>query len=128
MKTSQSLSEPAAAAKPASHCAFPGCTVTPTKTGFRCKETRYCSKEHQGNEEAYLRRKEVFDVLEFGNASEVGPDLPLEQHMITRSEDLVKLRTLAKLCSLEGRRAIMLGILMMRGDTISERRKGTRSS
>ncbi|GMH65078.1 hypothetical protein TL16_g04115 [Triparma laevis f. inornata] len=47
MKSSQSPSEPVAAAKPAPYCAFPGCTVHPTKTCSRCKETQYCSKEHQ---------------------------------------------------------------------------------
>ena len=47
MKSSQNLSEPAAAAKPAPSCAFPNCKVPPTKTCSRCKETQYCSKEHQ---------------------------------------------------------------------------------
>jgi len=39
--------------------------------------------------------------LEFGNARDVGPDLPLERQvlMITKSEDMVKLRALAELCS-----------------------------
>ncbi|GMH78149.1 hypothetical protein TL16_g07690 [Triparma laevis f. inornata] len=48
-----------------------------------------------------LRGKEVFDVLDIGNARDVGPDLPLERQVlvITKSEDLVKLRALAKLCS-----------------------------
>ncbi|GMH67714.1 hypothetical protein TL16_g04752 [Triparma laevis f. inornata] len=232
MKSSQSRSEPAAVAKPAPYCAFPGCKVPPTKTCSRCKETQYCSKKHQtehwrwhkkicvppdktpptfvppaplgplkgsvneeedeedtcivcfnnvvnanlrpcghsatckgcteklrgrnepcplcrkkiagftlgkwqstigehglwptslknltqlasgegfneyfqkhfnGNEEAYLRWKEVFDVLEIGNARDVGPDLPLEEQVlrITKSEDLGKLRALAKLCSRE---------------------------
>ncbi|GMH60914.1 hypothetical protein TL16_g03151 [Triparma laevis f. inornata] len=226
MNSSQFPSEPAAAAKPAPYCAFPGCKVPPTDTCSRCLETRYCSKVHQtahwkwhkkicvapqkkisapvplkgslkeeeedevkcvvcldnvvnaklkpcghsatcrectqelmnlkepcplcrkliasftvgkwqstigehglwltslknltqlaggegfneffrnqfnGNEATYLRWKEVFDELEIGNARDVGPDLPLEQQvlMITKSEDLVKLRALAKLCSLE---------------------------
>ncbi|GMH84057.1 hypothetical protein TL16_g09802 [Triparma laevis f. inornata] len=63
----------------------------------------YFQKQFNGNEEAYLRWKEVFDVLEIGNARDVGPDLPLEQQvlMITKSEDLVKLRVLAKLCSID---------------------------
>ena len=88
----------------------------------------YFQKQFNGNEEAYLRWKEVrsydpspwqssllvnnslslrssqvFDVLETGNARDVGPDLPLEQQvlMITKSEDLVKLRVLAKLCSID---------------------------
>ncbi|GMI05323.1 hypothetical protein TrLO_g4107 [Triparma laevis f. longispina] len=47
MKSSQSPSEPAATAKPAPSCAFPNCKVPPTKTCSRCKETQYCSKEHQ---------------------------------------------------------------------------------
>ncbi|GMH61205.1 hypothetical protein TrLO_g229 [Triparma laevis f. longispina] len=47
MKSSQSSSEPAAANKPSPHCAFSGCKVPPTKTCSRCKETQYCSKEHQ---------------------------------------------------------------------------------
>jgi len=47
--------------------------------------------------------KGVFDVLEIGNAKDVGPDLPLERQVltITKSEELVKLRALAKLCSPE---------------------------
>ncbi|GMH81925.1 hypothetical protein TL16_g09091 [Triparma laevis f. inornata] len=230
MKSSQSPSKLAAAAKPAPYRAFPSCKILPTKTCSRCQDTRYCSKEHQtehwrwhkkicvapdkklpafippappvplegsvneedddedkciiclnnvynaklracghsatcrecteelrgrnelcplcrkkiagftlgkwqssigehglwptllknltqfasgegfneyfrkqfnGNEEAYLRWREVFDVLEFGNARDVGPDLPLEQQVlkITKSKDLEKLRALAKLCS-----------------------------
>ncbi|GMH84105.1 hypothetical protein TL16_g09816 [Triparma laevis f. inornata] len=230
MNSSQTPSKPAALAKPAPYCAFPGCTVPPTATCSRCLETRYCSAKHQktywkwhkkicvapqkkisgpvppappgplkgsvkeeeeeggtciicldnvvnaklrpckhsatckgctdelmkrgepcplcrkpisgrdigkwqstigehglwptslknltqlasgggfneyfrnqfnGNEEAYLRWKEVFDVLEIGNARDVGPDLPLEQQvlLVTKSEDLMKLRALAKLCS-----------------------------
>ncbi|GMH54923.1 hypothetical protein TL16_g01782 [Triparma laevis f. inornata] len=47
MEPSQSSSKPAAAAKPAPYCAFPGCKVPPTKTCSRCKETQYCSREHQ---------------------------------------------------------------------------------
>ncbi|GMH70193.1 hypothetical protein TL16_g05346 [Triparma laevis f. inornata] len=64
---------------------------------------KYFRKHFNGNEEAYLRWKEVFDVLEIGNARDVGPDLPLEQQvpLITKSEDLVKPRELAKLCSLD---------------------------
>ncbi|GMH69459.1 hypothetical protein TL16_g05164 [Triparma laevis f. inornata] len=59
--------------------------------------------EFNGNEEVYLRWKEVFDVLEIENARDVGPDIPLERQalMITKSEDMTKLRALAKLCSLE---------------------------
>ncbi|GMH58836.1 hypothetical protein TL16_g02698 [Triparma laevis f. inornata] len=61
----------------------------------------YFRKQFNGNEEAYLRWREVFDVLEFGNSRDVGPDLPLEQQVlkITKSENLLKLRALAKLCS-----------------------------
>ncbi|GMH55914.1 hypothetical protein TL16_g02016 [Triparma laevis f. inornata] len=61
----------------------------------------YFQKQFNGNEAAYLRWKEVFDVLEFGNARDVGPDLSLEQQVLkfTRSEDLVKLRALSKMCS-----------------------------
>ena len=53
----------------------------------------YFQKQFVGNEALYLRWKEVFDVLEIGNAKDVGPDLPLEQKvlLITKSEDLVKL-------------------------------------
>ncbi|GMH69444.1 hypothetical protein TL16_g05160 [Triparma laevis f. inornata] len=63
----------------------------------------YFRKQFNGNEEAYLRWKEVFDVLEIGSVREVGPDLPLERQVlvITKSEDLMKLRSLAKLCSKE---------------------------
>ncbi|GMH76985.1 hypothetical protein TL16_g07256 [Triparma laevis f. inornata] len=49
MPTSQPPSKPAAEAKPAPHCTFPGCKVPPTKTCFRCKETQYCYKEHQAD-------------------------------------------------------------------------------
>ncbi|GMH92506.1 hypothetical protein TL16_g12368 [Triparma laevis f. inornata] len=63
----------------------------------------YFQKQFNGNEEAYLKWKEVFDVLEIGNARDVGPDLPLERQMsmVTKSDDLVTLRALAKLCSRE---------------------------
>ncbi|GMI03145.1 hypothetical protein TrLO_g2503 [Triparma laevis f. longispina] len=63
----------------------------------------YFRNQFNGNDATYLRRKEVFDVLEIGNVRDVGPDLPLERQvlMITKSEDLVKLRALAKLCSRE---------------------------
>ena len=63
----------------------------------------YFQKQFNGNEAAYLRWKEVFDVLEIGNARDVGPDLPLERQvlMIMKSENLVKLRAMAKLCSPE---------------------------
>ncbi|GMH89068.1 hypothetical protein TL16_g11346 [Triparma laevis f. inornata] len=47
MKSSQSLSKPAALAKPAPYCAFPNCKVPPTKTCSRFKETHNCSKERQ---------------------------------------------------------------------------------
>ena len=61
----------------------------------------YFRKQFNGNEEAYLRWREVFDVLEFGNSRDVGPDLPLEQQVlkITKSGNLLKLRALVKLCS-----------------------------
>ncbi|GMH63948.1 hypothetical protein TL16_g03847 [Triparma laevis f. inornata] len=63
----------------------------------------YFRKQFNWNETSYLRWKEVFDVLKIGNAKEVGSDLPLEQQvlMITKSEDLVKLKALTTLCSLE---------------------------
>ena len=63
----------------------------------------YFQKQFNGNKAAYLRWKEVFDVLEIGNARDVGPDLPLERQVlvITKSEDLVKLRALAELCCRE---------------------------
>ncbi|GMI17997.1 hypothetical protein TrLO_g9058 [Triparma laevis f. longispina] len=63
----------------------------------------YFQKHFNGNEEPYLRWKKVFDVLEIGNARDVGPDLPLERQVLSimRSEDIVKLRALAKLCSKE---------------------------
>ncbi|GMH74532.1 hypothetical protein TL16_g06491 [Triparma laevis f. inornata] len=59
--------------------------------------------QFNGNEQANLRWKEVFDVLEIGNARDVGPDLPPEQQVlrITKSEDLVKLRSSTELCSEE---------------------------
>ncbi|GMH76634.1 hypothetical protein TL16_g07150 [Triparma laevis f. inornata] len=58
-----------------------------------------------GNEATYLRWKEVFDVLEI--VGQVGCHHNVRVHLetkvltITRSEDLVKLRALAKLCSEE---------------------------
>ncbi|GMI02159.1 hypothetical protein TrLO_g10068 [Triparma laevis f. longispina] len=45
MNSSQSSAESAALAKPAPYCAIPTCTVHPTKTCSRCKETRYCTHE-----------------------------------------------------------------------------------
>ncbi|GMH84576.1 hypothetical protein TL16_g09966, partial [Triparma laevis f. inornata] len=63
----------------------------------------YFQKFFVGNEESYLRWKEVFDVLEIGNARDVGSDLLLEQQvlMITKLEDVVKLKALAKLCGMD---------------------------
>ena len=56
-----------------------------------------------GNEAAYLRWKEVFDVLEIVGVGAEGGGESLEQQVlkITGSEDLEKLRALAKLCSIE---------------------------
>ncbi|GMH97158.1 hypothetical protein TrVE_jg7838 [Triparma verrucosa] len=56
-----------------------------------------------GNEAAYLRWKEVFDVLEIVGVGAEGGSESLEQQVlkITGSEDLEKLRALAKLCSIE---------------------------
>ncbi|GMH55480.1 hypothetical protein TrLO_g4760 [Triparma laevis f. longispina] len=63
----------------------------------------YFQKQFNGIEASYLRSKEVLDVLEIENTRDVGPDLPLERQVltITKSEDLVKLRALTKLCSRE---------------------------
>ncbi|GMI14518.1 hypothetical protein TrLO_g4892 [Triparma laevis f. longispina] len=47
MKTSQSLSNPAAAAKPSHVCGLPECTYPAPLQCSRYKETHYCSKEHQ---------------------------------------------------------------------------------
>ncbi|GMH79238.1 hypothetical protein TrLO_g14969 [Triparma laevis f. longispina] len=61
------------------------------------------SFEFNGNEEPYLRWKEVFDVLEIvggmGSHHNVRVHLETQALSITRSEDLVKLRALSKLCS-----------------------------
>ncbi|GMH66191.1 hypothetical protein TrST_g11458 [Triparma strigata] len=56
-----------------------------------------------GNEAAYLRWKEVFDVLELVGVGAEGGGKSLEQQVlkITASEDVKKLRALAELCSVE---------------------------
>ncbi|GMH97097.1 hypothetical protein TrST_g4168 [Triparma strigata] len=56
-----------------------------------------------GNEASYLRWKEMFDVLEIVGVGAEGGGESLEQQVlkITGSEDMEKLRALAKLCSLE---------------------------
>ena len=56
-----------------------------------------------GNEASYLRWKEVFDVLELVGVGAEGGGESLEQQVlkITGSEDMEKLRALAKLCSQE---------------------------
>ncbi|GMH68154.1 hypothetical protein TL16_g04863 [Triparma laevis f. inornata] len=65
----------------------------------------YFQKQFNGNEEPYLRCKEVFDVLEivggrgFHHNVRVNPETQVLA--ITKSEDLVKLRALEKLCSVE---------------------------
>ncbi|GMH80033.1 hypothetical protein TrLO_g15645, partial [Triparma laevis f. longispina] len=63
----------------------------------------YFQKQFNGNEEPYLRWKEAFDVLEIvggrGCHHNVRVHLEAQALSITRSEDLVKLRALAKLCS-----------------------------
>ncbi|GMH85794.1 hypothetical protein TL16_g10343 [Triparma laevis f. inornata] len=73
--------------------------LTQLASGEGFKE--YFRNQFNGNEATHLRWKEVFDVLEIGNARDVGPDLPLERQVltITKSEDFVKPRALAKLCS-----------------------------
>ncbi|GMH79626.1 hypothetical protein TL16_g08205 [Triparma laevis f. inornata] len=63
----------------------------------------YFRKQFNGNEAAFLRWKEVYDVLEIvggmGCHHNVRGHLETQVLSITRSEDLVKLRALAKLCS-----------------------------
>jgi len=63
----------------------------------------YFQKQFNGNEEPYLRWKEVFDVLEIvegrGCHHTVRVHLETQVLAITRSEDLAKLRALTKLCS-----------------------------
>ncbi|GMH89685.1 hypothetical protein TL16_g11534 [Triparma laevis f. inornata] len=63
----------------------------------------YFRKQFNGNEEPYLKWKEVFDVLEIvggrGCHHNVRVHLETQVLSITRSEDLMKLRALAKLCS-----------------------------
>ena len=63
----------------------------------------YFQKQFNGNEETYMRWKEVFEVLEIEGGKRiyytVREDMEQQVLKITRSEDLVKLRTLAKLCS-----------------------------
>ncbi|GMH65796.1 hypothetical protein TrLO_g14506 [Triparma laevis f. longispina] len=65
----------------------------------------YFQNQFNGNESTYLRWKEVFDVLEIvggmGYHRNVRVNLEAQVLTITRSEDLVKLRALAKLCSPE---------------------------
>ncbi|GMH75768.1 hypothetical protein TrLO_g2659 [Triparma laevis f. longispina] len=65
----------------------------------------YFRKQFNGNEATYLRWKEVFDVLEIEGGKGIYYTVreSLEQQVlrITRSQDLVKLRALAKLCSQE---------------------------
>ncbi|GMH84376.1 hypothetical protein TL16_g09905 [Triparma laevis f. inornata] len=62
-------------------------------------------KQFNGNEATFLRWKEVFDVLEIvggrGCHCTVRENMEQQVLTITRSEDLVKLRALAKLCSQE---------------------------
>ncbi|GMH79692.1 hypothetical protein TL16_g08226 [Triparma laevis f. inornata] len=64
---------------------------------------KYFQKLFVGNEEPYLRWKEVFDVLEIvggmGCHHNVRVYLETQVLSITRSEGLVKLRALVKLCS-----------------------------
>ncbi|GMH99679.1 hypothetical protein TrLO_g1740 [Triparma laevis f. longispina] len=72
MKSSQSSSDPAAAARP---CAFPTARELARNDGFN----EYFQKQFNGNEATYLGWKEVLTI--------------------TRLEDLVKLKALAKLCS-----------------------------
>jgi len=63
----------------------------------------YFQKQFNRNEATFLRLKEVFDVLEIvggrGCHHNVRVNLETQVLKITRSEDLVKLRALAKLCS-----------------------------
>ncbi|GMH53501.1 hypothetical protein TL16_g01467 [Triparma laevis f. inornata] len=63
----------------------------------------YFQKQFNGKEATYLRWKEVFDVLEIEGGKGIYYTVreSMEQQVlsITRSEDLVKLRALAKLCS-----------------------------
>ncbi|GMH88658.1 hypothetical protein TL16_g11218 [Triparma laevis f. inornata] len=70
-----------------------------THEGFN----EYFQKQFSGNEELYLRWKEVFDVLEIeggeGIYYTVKETMERQVLRITRSEDLVKLRALAELCS-----------------------------
>jgi len=65
----------------------------------------YFRKQFNGNEEPYLRWKEEFDVLEIvggrGVHHNVRVHLETQGLSFTRSEDLVKLRVLSKLCSRE---------------------------
>ncbi|GMH52638.1 hypothetical protein TL16_g01274 [Triparma laevis f. inornata] len=65
----------------------------------------YFQKQFNGNEATFLRRKEVFDVLKIvgGRGCHCTVRESMEQQVleITRSDDLVKLRALAKLCSPE---------------------------
>ncbi|GMH64662.1 hypothetical protein TrLO_g9077 [Triparma laevis f. longispina] len=63
----------------------------------------YFQKQFNGNEAIFLRWKEVFDMLEIEGGKGIYYTVrdSLEQQVlrITRSEDLVKRRALAKLCS-----------------------------
>ncbi|GMH65542.1 hypothetical protein TL16_g04222 [Triparma laevis f. inornata] len=65
----------------------------------------YFQKQFNGNEATFLRWKGVFDVLEIKGGKGIYYTVreSMEQQVlrITRSEDLVTLRALAKLCSKE---------------------------
>ena len=66
---------------------------------------KYFRNQFNGNEATFLKWKEVFDVLEIvggmGCHHNVRVYLETQVLTITRLEDLVKLRALAKLCSKE---------------------------
>ncbi|GMH70457.1 hypothetical protein TrST_g3903 [Triparma strigata] len=72
-------------------------------THFAAEEgfSDYFQKLFAGNEETYLKWKEEFDRLEIGTGENGVESISLEQQVlrITRSEDLVKLKALAKLSS-----------------------------
>ncbi|GMH89484.1 hypothetical protein TL16_g11470 [Triparma laevis f. inornata] len=65
----------------------------------------YLQKHFNGNEATFLQWKEVFDVLEIEGGKGIYYTVreSLEQQVlrITRSEDLAKLRALAKLCRMD---------------------------
>ncbi|GMH88056.1 hypothetical protein TL16_g11045 [Triparma laevis f. inornata] len=122
-KTSAPIPPPPPSSKaPPRTCGFPSCTKKGQRRSSKCGEIDYCSEKHQEAHWKYHKKIcvalsdlpssstgtrrlffEVFDVLEIvggeGIYFTVRESLEQQVLRITRSEDLVKLRALGKLCS-----------------------------